>query len=394
MSCRTLRLRPAGRLPRFAAHGARPIGASRSRSRVDPNDPRVGLKPGAARRRRRGREHGAGLDAAASRPGFFDPKNPAGEAMPAERRQRNAGRHRAQHLQPARRRDLAPQPDGAAGRCHPAAQRPRLRQLRPRVQRHAHGRSATSTASTSTTSRTPKSPTLLASIVCPGGQGDVSITATCCSCRSSRRAAASTAARRASPSTVSKERFRGVRIFDITDLKNPKQVAAVQTCRGSHTHTLVTDPKDKENVYVYGSGTGGVRSGEELAGCSAAIPKEDAEHRALQHRRDQGAARRARRRRAIVNRPRIFADADDRAPSPACGTGGDHGPGHAAHERPPTSATTSRCSPRSGWRPAPARATASCSTSRIRRTRSGSITWPTRTSPTGTRRRSTTTAPR
>jgi hypothetical protein len=64
------------------------------------------------------------------------------------------------------------------------------------------------------------------------------------------------------------DRFRGVRIFDISDLSNPKQVAAVQSCRGSHTHTLVIDPKDKDNVYVYISGTGGVRQPEELAGCS------------------------------------------------------------------------------------------------------------------------------
>jgi hypothetical protein len=65
------------------------------------------------------------------------------------------------------------------------------------------------------------------------------------------------------------DRFRGVRIFDISDLSNPKQVAAVQSCRGSHTHTLVIDPKDKDNVYVYISGTGNVRQTEELAGCSA-----------------------------------------------------------------------------------------------------------------------------
>ena len=65
------------------------------------------------------------------------------------------------------------------------------------------------------------------------------------------------------------DRFRGVRIFDISDLSNPKQVAAVQSCRGSHTHTLVIDPKDKDNVYVYISGTGSVRQAEELTGCSA-----------------------------------------------------------------------------------------------------------------------------
>ena len=74
---------------------------------------------------------------------------------------------------------------------------------------------------------------------------------------------------------MSAERFRGVRIFDISDLKNPKQVAAVQTCRGSHTHTLVIDPKDKANIYVYGSGTGAVRSGRGTRGLLGQGPKED-----------------------------------------------------------------------------------------------------------------------
>jgi hypothetical protein len=71
---------------------------------------------------------------------------------------------------------------------------------------------------------------------------------------------------------ASPERFRGVRIFDITDLSNPQQIAAVQSCRGSHTHTLVIDPKDKDNVYIYISGTGTVRQEEELAGCSGGDP--------------------------------------------------------------------------------------------------------------------------
>ena len=72
-----------------------------------------------------------------------------------------------------------------------------------------------------------------------------------------------------------KDRFRGVRIFDISDIKNPKQVAAVQTCRGSHTHTLVIDPNDKDNVYIYVSGTSFVRQTEELAGCSGEKPDKD-----------------------------------------------------------------------------------------------------------------------
>ena len=72
-----------------------------------------------------------------------------------------------------------------------------------------------------------------------------------------------------------KDRFRGVRIFDISDISNPKQVAAVQTCRGSHTHTLVVDPNDKDNVYIYVSGTSFVRQPEELNGCSGEKPDKD-----------------------------------------------------------------------------------------------------------------------
>src|SRR6202008_1673409 len=74
---------------------------------------------------------------------------------------------------------------------------------------------------------------------------------------------------------VSAERFRGVRIFDISDLNRPRQLAAIQTCRGSHTPTLGVDPKDPANLYVYGSGTSSVRSAEELAGCSGLKPEED-----------------------------------------------------------------------------------------------------------------------
>jgi hypothetical protein len=75
--------------------------------------------------------------------------------------------------------------------------------------------------------------------------------------------------------TVSKERLRGIRIFDISDMAKPKYVANVQTCRGSHTHTLLVDPRDKANVYVYVSGSAGVRSPNELAGCVKATPDKD-----------------------------------------------------------------------------------------------------------------------
>jgi hypothetical protein len=77
------------------------------------------------------------------------------------------------------------------------------------------------------------------------------------------------------PDPANPDRFRGVRIFDISNITGPKQVAAVQTCRGSHTHTLLVDPKDKDNVYIYVSGTGTPRSPEELAGCSTGDPADN-----------------------------------------------------------------------------------------------------------------------
>lgn len=77
------------------------------------------------------------------------------------------------------------------------------------------------------------------------------------------------------PEPVSEHRVRGLRIFDMTDMMNPKYIGNVQTCRGSHTHTVVTDKKDPDNVYVYISGSAGVRSPDELPGCSALAPDED-----------------------------------------------------------------------------------------------------------------------
>ena len=77
------------------------------------------------------------------------------------------------------------------------------------------------------------------------------------------------------PDPASPDRVKGIRIFDISDIAHPRQIKDVQTCRGSHTHTLVVDPKDKDNVYVYISGSAGVRPAEELAGCSAGDPTQD-----------------------------------------------------------------------------------------------------------------------
>ncbi|MCY3808700.1 MAG: hypothetical protein OXG58_04550 [Gemmatimonadetes bacterium] len=74
---------------------------------------------------------------------------------------------------------------------------------------------------------------------------------------------------------ISAERLRGIRIFDISDIANPEYIHNVQTCRGSHTHTVLEHPGDDENVYIYVSGSAPVRPAEELPGCSGASPQED-----------------------------------------------------------------------------------------------------------------------
>jgi len=144
----------------------------------------------------------------------------------------------------------------------------------------------------------PANAKLLASMVCPGGQGDVSVYKNLmfmsvempngrldCGVQGFPPEAPPPADQEADKDkpkekkehipAAQKERFRGVRIFDVSDIRNPKQVAAVQTCRGSHTHTLVLDPNDKDNVYIYVSGTSFVRQPEELPGCSGEKPDKD-----------------------------------------------------------------------------------------------------------------------
>jgi hypothetical protein len=124
----------------------------------------------------------------------------------------------------------------------------------------------------------------------------------------------------------SPDRFRGVRIFDISNLASPKQVAAVQSCRGSHTHTLVVDPKDKENVYIYISGTGQVRQPEELAGCVGGDAKTPDPDTAL-FRIDIIKVPLAHPEQAkIVNSPRIFTDPQTGAIN-GLWNGGKHGEG-------------------------------------------------------------------
>ncbi len=112
----------------------------------------------------------------------------------------------------------------------------------------------------------PANPTLTTSVVCPGGQGDPSVFGDLLFISVEESRARVDCGTDATVGT----RFQGVRIFDVSDVTAPVQVAAVQTCRGSHTHTLVTDPGDPDNVYVYVAGTAGVRPASTLPGCSNA----------------------------------------------------------------------------------------------------------------------------
>ena len=165
-------------------------------------------------------------------------------------------------------------------------------------------------------------PELLSSVVCPGGQGDVSIVGDLLIMSVEQTRGRLDCGLEGVSEDVSTERFRGIRIFDISDLTRPVQVGAVQTCRGSHTHSVVSGPGDDGKIIVYNSGTSSVREEKEMAGCIDELPGDD---RTALFRidvieipvDDPGQAQ-------IVDSPAVFAD-------PATGVlaglwrGGDHG---------------------------------------------------------------------
>ena len=186
----------------------------------------------------------------------------------------------------------------------------------------------------------PAKTSLITSLVCPGGQGDVSVYRNLlfmsvempngridCGTQAfppMPPPAAGHEKERRVPA-ANPARFRGVRIFDISDIRNPKQVAAVQTCRGSHTHTLLVDPKDKDNVYIYVSGTSFVRPGEELAGCSGEAPDKDP-NTSLFRIDVIKVPLAAPQQAAIVSSPRVFMDARTGAMN-GLNNGGSHDKG-------------------------------------------------------------------
>ena len=121
----------------------------------------------------------------------------------------------------------------------------------------------------------PAAPLLVKSYVCPASQSDVSVYENLLFVSGEGLGGRLDCGTEGVRDVVSADRLRGIRIFDITNIAEPEYVANVQTCRGSHTHSVLKDPDDDENVYVYVSGSASVRPAEELPGCSGAAPEED-----------------------------------------------------------------------------------------------------------------------
>jgi hypothetical protein len=297
-------------------------------------DPRVGLKPG-LRDAGQAAHHMELVSSLPKPEGFFDPKAPAGTPTPPERDGRRRSSENASGDAASGDRPGGPSADGST----PAGTPPRGSDLsyansdlafrgNHLFQGNFHGFNTYDIEN-------PRRPRQIASVVCPGGQGDVSTHGNLLFMSVEQTRGRVDCGTQGVQAPVSTERFRGIRIFDISDVRNPKQVAAVQTCRGSHTHTLVTDPDDKGNIYIYGSGTSSVRPGEELDGCSSKDPKEDPNTALFSIDVIQVPVTAPEKSR-IVNRPRIFADPKTGAIA-GLWLGGNHGPGTQ------TSRTTNQC---------------------------------------------------
>ncbi len=165
-------------------------------------------------------------------------------------------------------------------------------------------------------------PTHISSVVCPGGQGDVSVVGDLLIMSVQDTRGRVDCGLEGIEEDVSEERFRGVRIFDISDLTRPVQVGAVQTCRGSHTHSVVNAQTEDNKIIVYNSGTSSIREEEELEGCYDDTP---GDYRTALFRidvieipiDDPSKSR-------IVHSPAVFADPEDGTLA-GLWRGGDHG---------------------------------------------------------------------
>ncbi len=229
-------------------------------------DPRVGLKPGF----KDAGEAAMNLALVASLPkpaGFFDPANPAG--LPLPKPEKDEGKSRKKPL--ANKRGGADEDDDKTK----WSERSPLLSFSNTDMAFSGDTLIAGNYHGFNIYKLPKdgAPTLVSSVVCPGGQGDVSIVGDLLIMSVEQTRGRVDCGMEGVSTDVSPDRFRGLRIFDISDLKSPRQVGQVQTCRGSHTHSVVANSGGK--IIVYNSGTARVRDEKELPGCIGDIPGDD-----------------------------------------------------------------------------------------------------------------------
>ncbi|NNU16442.1 DUF305 domain-containing protein [Parvularcula sp. ZS-1/3] len=283
-------------------------------------DPRVGLNPGLA-------DAGSAISnltlvASLEKPrGFFDPENPAGLPPVIEPDEPEASEEEAEGEQSDEEAPVRTAEDNADAKTEWGERWPLLSFWNTdmafsgdkMIAGNYHGFNVYELDGEGM-------PTLYSSVVCPGGQGDVSIVGDLLVMSVEQTRGRVDCGLEGIAEDVSEDRFRGLRIFDISDLKRPRQVGIVQTCRGSHTHSIVS--ADDERIVVYNSGTSSIRDGEELEGCVGGVPGDD---RTALFRIDVIEIPVADPSKArIVSSPGVFADAETGRLA-GLWQGGDHG---------------------------------------------------------------------
>ncbi|WP_017545196.1 LVIVD repeat-containing protein [Nocardiopsis prasina] len=98
----------------------------------------------------------------------------------------------------------------------------------------------------------PESPTIVSEVLCPGGQGDVSVSGDLLYFSVDYPRANDECGAPSAPATEA-DAFEGLRIFDISDKANPRYVASVATDCGSHTNTLVPGADGRSDVVYVSS---------------------------------------------------------------------------------------------------------------------------------------------
>ncbi|RYE51505.1 MAG: DUF305 domain-containing protein, partial [Hyphomicrobiales bacterium] len=277
------------------------------------SDPRTGLAPGF----RDSATAIANLRLVASLPkppGFFDPENPAGLPLePADGKKKDADALAKQQQEQAFKRYKGESTGSARSGLLSFANTDMAFSGDVLVVGNYHGFNAYRLGADGV-------PALVSSVVCPGGQGDVSIVGNLLLMSVEETRGRLDCGLQGVLEDVSKERFRGLRVFDISDLARPKQVAAVQTCRGSHTHSVVSS--DDKRIVVYNSGTSSIRKQAELDRCIDELP---GDQRTALFRIDVIEIPVADPSKArIVDSPAVFAD-DKTGALAGLWRGGDHG---------------------------------------------------------------------